>query len=216
MRTALLLGSALALLGGAALAQDNTPADTTYGQLSLGAGFAGHSDLSVQNLTTVHTNRNAGIFAAGALGKQMGHFSLEGEILYLHNDLKTGGLNLSNLGDQITLNDDNASTRTIGGVVNAKYTFTGLGPFSFDVGGGAGYGNTRYDVLGASDSKSGLLWQAIAGVNYPLSNTWSLGLQYRYIDSPDVKNSVALAGTPYDYKIETRTHVFAVDLKRPF
>ena len=216
MRTALLLGSAIAFLGGAAMAQDNMPADSTYGQLSLGAGFAGHSDLSVQNLTTVHTDRNAGVFAAGAYGKQMGHISVEGEVLYLHNDLRSGGLNLSNLGNQITLNDRNASTRTIGGVVNAKYTFTNLGPFSFDVGGGAGYGNTRYDVFGESASNGGLLWQALAGLNYPMSNNWSLGLQYRYIDSPDVKNTVALASTPYGYKVETRTHVFAVGLKKHF
>jgi opacity protein-like surface antigen len=215
-RSLLLVSAAIGVLltGPAAAAQPVEDLSGTYAQLMLGSGAAGRTTLSVSNAGSGDEGLDPGFFTAGAVGHMFSNrVSLEGEILYLRNNINTEDLD-SALGGRL-----NASTRTIGGLANAHYAFTPSAtyPLVFSVGGGVGYGDTRYELLGGSASKGGFIWQAIGGVAYPTMDgkvTWNL--QYRYVRSPEFKDSIDFQGTNYTAKLETATHVVAVGARMKF
>lgn len=174
------------------------------------AGLDSGKGLSAPADRVGHENVNAGFFAAGAVGSTVSdHVSVEGELLYLKNDVKTGDL------DDALGTDLNASVRTVGVLANAHYKVTPVGPFSLSFGGGVGYGESRYRLLGGDASKRGLIWQLMAHLDYPISDKVTWDLQYRYVRSPDFKDSVPLA-TPTPFRLEAGTHVVAVGARVNF
>jgi opacity protein-like surface antigen len=188
------------LLAGSAAAQS---ADT-YAQFTLGSGVAGQTKITIPGGGSGHEDLQSGIFTAAAVGETFPtQVSVEGEILYLRNNINTDDLDFR-FGAPL-----DASARTIGGLANARYTFAPVevAPFSFSAGAGVGYGETRYQVLGQSLSKSGFMWQAMADIGYPMSDKLTWDLQYRYVRSPDVEDS---------WKLETGTHVIAVGARMKF
>jgi len=203
---------AASLCAGAALAAE--PVATSpgfYGQLSLGSGIGGRTKLSSPG-DSLHEGLNAGLFASAAVGRSLeGGVAFETEILYLHNDIDTGDL------DRLTGVNLGASVRTTGLLVNAHYAVAPVGPFTASVGAGAGYGEAKYKLLGGSESKGGFMWQAMAGLSYPVSDKLSWDLQYRYVRSPRFHESVD-AGTlgVIPFKVETGTHVLAVGARMKF
>jgi opacity protein-like surface antigen len=172
---------------------------------------AGRTKLGVSGFGSGHEGLDAGIFTAAAVGRSVAdRVSVEGELVYLHNNINTGDLN-AYFGAPL-----GASARTIGGLVNAKYAVSPIGPLAFNVGAGLGYGETRYELLGDSASKGGLIWQLMADLAFPMNDTVTWNLQYRYLRSPEFKESVDYLGTIYNGKLETGTHVVALGAQIKF
>ena len=190
-----------------ALAQQAQTVPGPYVQISLGSGFTGHTKLSAAGVGSLGEDLNAGLFAAAAVGKSFGSgLALESEVLYLDNDIKSGDFNRA-LGFDV-----DPSVRTLGLMVNGHYAFAPIGPLTAHVGAGVGYGQTKIRLAGESESDSNVMWQAIAGLSYPVSPTVSFDLSYRYVHSPKFKASDAVASI----KDQTNTQVLAVGARYKF
>ena len=176
-----------------------------YVQFAIGSGVAGQTKFSLPGIGSEDADLKAGLFAAVAGGRSLGNgFAVEAEALYLKNDIDTGDL------DTLVGAPLDASARTYGLMVNAHYALTSVGPFTAEVGGGVGYGQTKYKVLGGSDDADGLMWQLIAGLSYPVTDKFSWDLKYRYLRGPKLSADVTLGATTYDYEVKTSAHVVAI------
>ena len=134
----------------------------------------------------------------GLVGYDFGGFRLESEVSYREADTA----NFSSATPQITGGAGTGLTRggsyNVGGDVNAlSFMVNGLLDFGDDDGlqgfVGGGVGVARIDlqtVLGApsflDDSDTGFAWQALAGVRAPLSDSWDVGLKYRFFNAKGV------------------------------
>ena len=176
-----------------------------YVQFSIGSAVGGETKLDISGIGSDDASLDAGLFAAVAGGRSFGSgFALEAEGVYLENDIKTGSL------DTLVGSPLDASARTYGLMVNAHYAALPLGPFTAEIGGGVGYGQTKYKLLGVSDDADGLMWQAIAGLSYPVSEKFSWDLKYRYLRGPKMRADAFVGTTIYDYEIKTSAHVVAI------
>ncbi len=139
----------------------------------------------------------------GALvGYDFGAFRLEAEASYRASDLEgvtagSQGLALNQAGTGFTTF---TGARDAVGEVNAlSFMLNGLFDFGKDDGlqafAGGGIGVARVDMDGAvnatgpgvwNDSDTGLAWQLIAGVRAPLSDSWDVGLKYRFFRVPEI------------------------------
>ena len=190
-----------------ALAQSAQPVEGNYVQASLGSGIAGNTKVSVAGVGSENVDLDAGLFAAVAGGHSMANgLALETELLFLKNDLKTGSL------DTLIGVPLKASSRTVGAMLNAQYAVAPVGPFIANVGAGIGFGQVEYKLLGESGTETGFMWQVMGGLSYPVSPQVSWDLKYRYVRSPELRDSFA----PYNIKVETVTHVLAVGARFKF
>lgn len=212
MRTILLtIASSAAVLAAApAFAQAPEQADANYVQLSLGASVAGRTKVSVSGLGSEHGDLDEGLFAAVAGGRSLSSgLSFEAEGLYLKNDIKTGDI------DAVVGAPLDASARTLGLLANAHYSMP-AGPVRLAVGAGIGYGETKYKLLGDSASESGVIWQAIAGVEVPVGEKVTWNLKYRYVRGPKAEETAVVGLTSYEVKVRTDAHVVALGAKLNF
>ena len=190
-----------------AFAQSAQTVEGNYVQLSLGSGIAGNTKVSIAGVGSENVDLDTGFFAALAGGHSMANgLALETEVLYLKNDLKTGSL------DTLIGVPLKASSSTVGGMLNAQYAVAPVGPLVANVGAGIGFGQVEYKLLGESSTGTGFMWQAMAGLSYPVSPQVSWDLKYRYVRSPELRASFA----PYNAKVETGTHVLAVGARFRF
>lgn len=151
------------------------------------------------NLNDAEAGYEEGYDFGVAVGHDFGAFRLEAEASYRAADLEelqagTSGLAASNIADTFNL------TWPAAGEFNAlSFMLNGLFDFGPDDGlqgfFGGGIGVARVDVNGTvnlsgpgavDDSDTGLAWQLLAGVRAPISDSWDVGLKYRYFNAEDV------------------------------
>jgi outer membrane protein OmpA-like peptidoglycan-associated protein len=147
-------------------------------------------------------NYDTGYDFGASVGYDFGAFRLEAETSYRAADL--GDVQAGTLG--LALNPVQGGfstftgTREALGEANAlSFMLNGLFDFGSDDGfqafAGGGIGVARVDMDGRvnangpgvwNDSDTGLAWQLLAGVRAPLSDSWDVGLRYRYFNVPTV------------------------------
>jgi opacity protein-like surface antigen len=202
-----------ASLSAPAYAQSAPAEAGNYVQFALGSAVAGETKLSVSGVGSEDADLKAGFFGAVSGGRSYGNgFALEAEGIYLKNDIKTGSLSAL-LGTPPL----DASARTYGLMLNAHYAALPLGPFTGEIGAGLGYGQTKYELLGASDEANGLMWQIIAGLSYPVSEKLSWALNYRYLRGPKLNyDDIPVGAATYDVDLKTSAHVVSVGARMKF
>ena len=151
-------------------------------------------------------NYDTGYDFGGIVGHDFGAFRLEAEASYRAakvDDISAGsqGLQIDPIGQPGGRNGRLTSlTAPALGEANAlSFMVNGLFDFGSDdglqgfAGGGVGVArvdmDANFDTRGPgaySDSDTGFAWQLIAGIRAPLSDSWDVGLKYRYFNVPNV------------------------------
>jgi len=112
-------------------------------------------------------------FAVGAAaGMSIGNgLRVEGEAILNSNDL--GGIE--------DLDVDNVEFKHAAAFVNVLYDFQvgGVTPY---IGAGVGYGSSTFDIDGDSVHDQGAVWQIKAGATFPVNDTLTIDVGYRYMD----------------------------------
>lgn len=138
-----------------------------------------------------------------AVGYDFGAFRLEAEASYRAADLEElqgGTAGLQGGGTVGAPNSVFRGTFPAAGEMNAlSFMLNGLFDFGPDDGlqgfFGGGIGVARVDINGTAslggsgavdDSDTGLAWQLLAGVRAPISDSWDVGLRYRYFNAANV------------------------------
>jgi outer membrane protein OmpA-like peptidoglycan-associated protein/opacity protein-like surface antigen len=132
------------------------------------------------------------------VGHDFGGFRLEAEVSYREADLTevsgstrflpvAGNPPFFSSGTYDAAGDTNA----LSFMLNGMFDFGADDGLQGFVGGGVGV--ARVDVQNVvsapswlDDSDTGFAWQAIAGIRAPLSDSWDVGLKYRYFNAPNV------------------------------
>jgi len=122
-----------------------------------------------------------GFGVGAAAGYAMGNgVRVEGETFYTTNDL--GGFK--------DLGVEDVKLQHMGFFANVLYDIPMSGSFQPYVGGGVGYGSTTFNVDSNEQHDQGAAWQLKAGVSYPLNDSLSLDLGYRYMHMADWQGSI--------------------------
>lgn len=145
---------------------------------------------------TIGADMDKGFDFGGLVGYDFGAFRLEAESSYREaniDTLTTGPTGVSGTGAP------RSGTFAAQGDVNAlSFMLNGLFDFGADDGlqgfVGGGIGVARVDANASvttgtsafNDSDTGLAYQALAGVRAPLSDSWDVGLRYRFFTAPNV------------------------------
>ncbi|MCB2088527.1 MAG: porin family protein, partial [Sphingomonadaceae bacterium] len=157
-------------------------------------------DLDMDINTIVDAGRietDTGFDFGGVVGYDFGPVRLEAEGSYREADTDVvaitrggfpSGVALTGAGSFPAAGDANA----LSFMVNALADFGDDDGLQGFVGGGVGV--ARVDVSttvntagpGLNDSDTGFAWQALAGVRAPLTDSWDIGLKYRYFNAPGV------------------------------
>jgi opacity protein-like surface antigen len=156
-----------------------------------------------------------------AVGYDFGAFRLEAEASYRAADLESvqsGPLGLAlNPVQGGGFSTFNGSREALGEVNALSFMLNGLIDLGDDDGlqafAGGGVGVARVDLEGRvnangpgiwNDSDTGFAWQLLAGIRAPLSDSWDVGLKYRYFNAPDV-NIVDPLGRALDTGLTTHS-----------
>lgn len=156
------------------------------------------------NLDDAEIGLDEGYDFGGVVGYDFGAFRLEAEASYRAADLDditagVAGLQASNPAGApgtVVFQD----TLPAAGELNMlSFMLNGLFDFGSDdglqgfFGGGIGVARVDMDATVAlsgpgaiNDSDTGLAWQLLAGVRAPISDSWDVGLRYRYFNAEDV------------------------------
>jgi len=170
-------------------------------------------------------DHNLGFDVGFIAGYDLGLVRLEGEIAYKrarHNDYEIdanapgpfpGG------GDEpvvpgASINADGRTSIT-SGMINALLDLGGDGGVGFYAGGGIGIARVSMtiDQLGTSKyhlKDTGLAWQLIAGLRFPISDNVDAGVKYRYFNVSDVKGG--LYEVPFDARTDIHAHSLLASL----
>jgi OmpA-OmpF porin, OOP family len=150
----------------------------------------------VDNAASFDTDK--GYDFGGLVGYDFGGFRLESEVSYREADVQGFSSAVPVLPAVVGTGLAGAGSYDVAGDANAlSFMVNGLLDFGDDDGVqgfiGGGVGVARVDVqtvLGApswlDDSDTGFAWQALAGVRAPLSDSWDVGLKYRFFNAPGV------------------------------
>ncbi len=143
-------------------------------------------------------NTDTGYDFGAVVGYDFGGFRLEAETSYRETDLRSFASSVSAIPGGAAATLATPGLKPTGGDANAlSFMLNGMLDFGDDDGlqgfVGAGAGVARVDVQqvfgGPSwldDSDTGFAWQAIAGVRAPLSDSWDVGLKYRFFNAANV------------------------------
>ena len=143
-------------------------------------------------------NTDTGYDFGAVVGYDFGGFRLEAETSYRETDLRSFASSISAIPGGAAATLATPGLKPTGGDANAlSFMLNGMLDFGDDDGlqgfVGAGAGVARVDVQqvygGPSwldDSDTGFAWQAIAGVRAPLSDSWDVGLKYRFFNAANV------------------------------
>jgi OOP family OmpA-OmpF porin len=176
-RAAMVLGLALA----ASSARAAEPA-SPYFHLGVGASFL--EGLSVEGPAgnRVTFNENVGILGTGGPGYAFGNgFRAEIELGYRHNDAKN--ITLPGGGTTPAALNLKANASAHSYMVNGLYGFNIGSAWIPYVGFGVGAANVRVNNVG---SATPFAWQAMAGIEYPLSERVYLGAGYKFLATEDL------------------------------
>jgi OmpA-OmpF porin, OOP family len=193
----LAIGMALAstALASPALARD----DQWYVGVDGGAMIVEDMSLDIGALDNVAgIDTDTGYDLGGLVGYDFGGFRLEAEVSYREADTES----VNSSGPVIPSGSGSAlqagGVYDTGGDANAlSFMVNGLLDFGDDdgiqgfVGGGVGVArvdiqNTFANPSWLDDSDTGFAWQALAGVRAPISDSWDVGLKYRYFNASGV------------------------------
>lgn len=202
MKTSIALAAvAVGVFATPAFAQDGS---SNYVQVNLGSSVSGEVDLGFDlngapppGVISNEFDLETGVFGSVAAGTGVGGgFSFEGEVFYLDGGIEDADI-------------DGTSYAVL---FNGIYSFS-AGSFSPYVGAGLGYGFVKYEEDGGFDeSDSGLTWQLKAGVTFPMSDTITWDVGYRYIALPEFETTEAGIQT----EAEATAHVVSVGARFSF
>ncbi len=163
----------------------------------------------------ITVDNRTGYDFGGLVGYDFGGFRLETEVSYKKADPKnitTSGASIGGGGTPVT----GSISDTAGDLSALSFMLNGILDFGDDdgiqgfVGGGVGVArvqlsNSIDQSVGnwVDDSDTGLAWQALAGVRAPLSDSWDVGLKYRFFNAGKV-NLVDNIGR--DIETKMRSH----------
>ncbi|APG63232.1 flagellar motor protein MotB [Sphingorhabdus lutea] len=158
--------------------------------------------LDIANVGTPATlDTDTGYDFGGVVGYDFGGFRLESEVSYRKADITQSRSNdrafpVTNSGSTVgtALTSNIAST---GDASALSFMVNGMLDFGDDDGiqgfVGGGVGVARVDIENVitstpwlNDSDTGFAWQVLAGVRAPLSDSWDVGLKYRFFNAPGV------------------------------
>lgn len=147
-------------------------------------------------------NYDTGYDFGGIVGHDFGAFRLEAEASYRSaelEDVTAGSQGLALNPIQGGFSRFTTTLPALGEANALSFMVNGLFDFGSDDGlqgfAGGGVGVARVDMDGRvntngpgvwNDSDTGFAWQLLAGVRAPLSDSWDVGLKYRYFNVPDV------------------------------
>ncbi|RED16032.1 OmpA family protein [Parasphingopyxis lamellibrachiae] len=105
-----------------------------------------------------------------------------------------GGPNGNPPGNPFQWNGAQGSMRILAFMANGLLDFGDDDGFQGYIGGGVGIARTSFDGIRVTDaapvitddSDSGFAWQLVAGVRYPLSRNFDIGVKYRFFNQDDV------------------------------
>lgn len=185
-------------------------------------GFAGANFLDLRSQHVKANDHSVRAKVCGdtgyAVGLTLGFKScygvrVEGEVAYRRNELNKLKLNFGSTKDQthttlISHTKAHGHLRTWSYMGNAYYDFATTCVVSPYVGAGIGYDEVRGELRVGSEKdthkRRGLSWQTMAGLNYDLSDTVALNLEYKlHMSKAKAKNN-------------DRDHTLAVGVKRYF
>ena len=183
MKAYLLAATAMAAIAIAtpAAARDRS----AYVGLEVGALWVTDTDVSGnvvgEGVNNFKINHKMGVDGDLIAGYDFGMFRAEAELAYRrseHDSYSDGTITVDAAG----------RSSTYSGMVNAMVDLGHDEGFQFYAGLGAGYAQVIHDLRVSGSSGGfkikdrGFAWQAIAGVRYPVSQYFDLGLKYRYFD----------------------------------
>jgi OmpA-OmpF porin, OOP family len=207
----LVLGMALATtaLASPALARD----DSWYIEADAGAMIVEDSHFDIGTTVDAATvDHDYGYDMGGIIGYDFGGFRLEAEASFREADPKNltstvripAAAPISSAAPGVL-----GSHRYVAGDVNAlSFMVNGMLDFGEDdglqgfIGGGVGvarvnhhYSINRVGPGWLNDSDTGFAWQALAGVRAPISDSWDVGLKYRFfnVDNVDLVDTAGRA-----------------------
>ena len=143
-------------------------------------------------------NTDTGYDFGAVVGYDFGGFRLEAETSYRETDLRSFSSSVSAIPSGAGSALSTPGLKATGGDANAlSFMVNGMFDFGEDdglqgfVGGGVGVARVDVQQIFAApswldDSDTGLAWQALAGVRAPLSDSWDVGLKYRFFNAPKV------------------------------
>ncbi len=203
----LAIGLALAstALASPALARD----DQWYVGVDGGVMIVEDKNIKAGDATVVESGFDKGFDFGGVVGYDFGGFRLESEVSYRQANINDHTLTLPAplSGLNGTYDDDLAfgKASALSFMVNGLFDFGDDDGLQGFVGGGVGVARVDLSDYGAGpatlldDSDTGFAWQALAGIRAPLSDSWDVGLKYRFFNAPNVN----LVTTP-GIGVETR------------
>jgi outer membrane protein OmpA-like peptidoglycan-associated protein/opacity protein-like surface antigen len=164
-----------------------------------GAMLAEDMDLDIGAAPIAATaDTKTGYDFGGVVGYDFGGFRLESEVGYRAANLKSFSSQVAAIPGGAGPALQPAGTYDTGGTVNAlSFMINGMLDFGDDdgvqgfVGGGAGVARVDASQTFAApswldDSDTGFAWQALAGIRAPLSDSWDVGLKYRFFNADGV------------------------------
>ncbi|NQV93747.1 MAG: porin family protein, partial [Sphingomonadales bacterium] len=211
----LALGMALAstALATPALARD----DQWYVGVDGGAMIAEDLSISVAGTdNAIKTDHDVGYDFDGIVGYDFGGFRLEAEVGYKSAAANNAQVDLPGIPDLANGSGSVFIGATpINGELNAlSFMLNGMFDFGDDdgvqgfLGGGVGVARTEVTGIFAgpylNDSDTGFAWQVLAGVRAPLSNSWDVGLKYRFFNADKI-NLVDQLGRTADTRLRSHS-----------
>jgi len=179
MKASLMPAAALAAFALAGAAQAQTGIDPQW----YVRGDAGATYQDEVN-STPKVEGKSGWTVDAAIGQQIdSHFRAEGQLIYSDDKAKVGA----------------GRTKLFAGLANGYYDFdTGskLKPF---IGAGVGIGQVKLDGGPVRDDDTGLAYQLLTGVAYPITDKLSAQIGYRYLGVNDVRIGSAAQEIRGDY-----------------
>ncbi|MEP2380558.1 outer membrane beta-barrel protein, partial [Parasphingorhabdus sp.] len=144
-------------------------------------------------------DHDTGYDIGGIVGYDFGGFRLESEVAYKSaaaTQIQVGAPGVDSGGTGPTSRPFTGTSAINGEVNSLSFMLNGLLDFGDDdgiqgsVGGGVGVARTEVTNILANafldDSDTGFAWQVIAAVRAPLSDSWDVGLKYRYYNADKV------------------------------
>ncbi len=191
----------------------------SYVEVEGGAAFQGRTKINIEATGLGASSQSAAQTTQAFGGALAGYrlapgVAIEGEGVYTRNNLYYSPTN--------AVFGTGGATRTYGGLGNLRLSlpFTPtynlpIGPHTLAIGiepyisPGVGYGEVQYTgnngAFSYNDNKSGLLWQAKAGIEIHTGQHLAFDIAYRYLQSPDYNHPGSFNSS--GYSALTRSHV---------
>ena len=197
------LAAGAATIGLAALAMA-TPAAardrSAYVGLEVGALFVTDTDVNldfVEGSDAFQINHKMGVDGDLIAGYDFGMFRMEAELGYKRSEH-------DKYVDTQSSTDAGGRSSVYSLMANAMIDLGQDEGFQFYAGGGVGYAQVIHSLRAGSSNyhlkDRGFAWQAIAGVRYPASQYFDIGLKYRYFDAGNLHDTVGTVQLDSEYR----------------